>query len=78
MKRRTFSGLVAGAALSPLQGNAQNEVRVLRLGILRPDPFFSNKPLILAFQQLGYAEGQTLILNQQAAEQASSLPELAA
>lgn len=76
MKRRTFSGLVAGAALSPLQSNAQNEVRVLRLGILRPDPFFSNKPLILAFQQLGYAEGQTLILNQQAAEQASSLPEL--
>ena len=77
MRRRTFSGLVAGAALSPLQGNAQSGVHRLRLGILRPDPFFSNKPLILAFQQLGYAEGQTLILNQQFAEQGlSSLPEL--
>jgi len=80
MRRRTFSGLVAGAALSPLQGNAR-EVRVLRLGILRPDPFFSNRPVILALQQLGYAEGQTLILNQHSAEPGveqgpASLPEL--
>ena len=80
MKRRTFGGLVAGAALLPLQGNA-GEVRVLRLGILRPDPFFSNRPVILALQQLGYAEGQTLILNQQSAEPGveqgpASLPEL--
>ena len=76
MKRRTFSGLVAGAALLPLPGNA-GEVRVLRLGILRPDPFFSNRPVILALQQLGYAEGQTLILNQQSAEQGpSALAEL--
>ncbi|MDP1749012.1 MAG: ABC transporter substrate-binding protein [Reyranella sp.] len=78
MKRRTFSGLVAGAALLPRQGNAKSEVRWLRLGILRPDSFFSNKSLILALQQLGYAEGQTLILNEQFAEQGpSSLPELA-
>ena len=76
MKRRTFSSLVAGAALSPLQGHAR-ELRVLRLGILRPDSYFSNRPLILPFQQLGYAEGQTLILNQQSAGQGpSSLPEL--
>ncbi len=78
MKRRTFSGLVAGAALLSLQGNAQSEVRRIRLGILRPDSFFSNEPVILALQQLGYAAGQTLILNEQSAGQGlSSLPELA-
>ena len=69
MKRRMFSSLVAGAVLLPLRGNAQGQARRLRLGILRPTASFSNEPLVLAFRQLGYAEGQTLILNEQDAGQ---------
>jgi putative ABC transport system substrate-binding protein len=77
MKRRTVVGFV-GAALLPLSGNAQNRVRALRLGILRPASTFSNEGLVLALQQLGYSAGQTLILNEQFADQSpSSLPELA-
>ena len=65
MKRRMFSSLVAATALLPLRGNAQGPARRLRLGILRPTATFSNEPLVRAFRQLGYAEGQTLILNEQ-------------
>lgn len=68
MKRRTFSSLGVGAALLSCQGNAQSQVRRLRLGILRPGPLFSNRALVLALQRLAYSEGQTLILNEQTAE----------
>lgn len=68
MKRRTFTSLVAGTALLTLRGNAQGEVRRLRLGILRSGPVFSNRALVVALQRLAYSEGQTLILNEQSAE----------
>jgi putative ABC transport system substrate-binding protein len=77
VKRRTFGGFM-GAAFLPLSGNAQNRTRALRLGILRPQSTFSNEGVVLALQQLGYSAGQTLILNEQFADQnLSSLPTLA-
>lgn len=77
MKRRTF-GSFMGAAFLPLSGHAQSRARALRLGILRPESTFSNEGVVLALQQLGYSAGQTLILNEQFADQnPSSLPELA-
>jgi putative tryptophan/tyrosine transport system substrate-binding protein len=77
MKRRTF-GSFMGAAFLPLSGHAQSRARALRLGILRPESTFSNEGVVLALQQLGYSQGQTLILNEQFADQSpSSLPELA-
>ena len=72
MKRRTFSSLGAGAAVLSLRGNAQSQVRQLRLGILRPGPLFANRALVLALQRLAYSEGQTLILNEQSAGQGRS------
>ena len=78
MKRRMFSSLVAATALLPVPGNAQGPARRLRLGILRPTATFSNEPLVRAFRELGYAEGQTLILNEQdAGPDPSALREIA-
>ena len=72
MKRRTFSSIGVGAALLSCSGNAQSEVRRLRLGILQPGYLFSNRALVRALQRLAYSEGQTLILNEQTAAQGRS------
>lgn len=77
MNRRAFASFI-GAVFLPLSGNAQSRVRALRLGILRPESTFPSEGLIMALQQLGYSEGQTLILNEQVAGRGPSpLPELA-
>ena len=68
MRRRTFIALLAGAAAWPLAARAQQPVRVKRIGLmanlqLRPIEDFRNR-----LRELGYIEGQNLIVEYRFAE----------
>jgi hypothetical protein len=68
MKRREFITLLGGAAAWPLAARAQQAGRVYRIGVLETSPAASNAAnfdaLRKALRELGYVEGQNLVLDQ--------------
>jgi putative ABC transport system substrate-binding protein len=86
MRRRDFISLVGGTAATwPLVVRAQQPRRTRRIGILSPghrelsDPIFQNVNAFLrGLEELGYTEGQNLVVYRQYAEgSAARLSELA-
>src|SRR6201993_147251 len=81
LKRRDFITLVGGAAAWPLAGRAQNSGKIVRIGMLTTaNP--RSASFIQAFEQrlrdLGYIEGQNLVIDFRNAEgQVDRLPDLA-
>jgi hypothetical protein len=87
MRRREFITLLGGAATAwPFAVRSQQPQRTHRIGILSPghaelsDPTFQNVTAFLrGLDELGYTEGQNLIVNRQYAEGSPArLSELAA
>jgi putative ABC transport system substrate-binding protein len=72
MNRREPIFLLAGAVVAPLPLSAQSSSRVWRIGVLETTPMDLNVPNINAFRQslqdLGYVEGQNLIVAYRSAE----------
>jgi putative tryptophan/tyrosine transport system substrate-binding protein len=72
MNRREAIFLLAGAVVAPLPLSAQTSSRVWRIGVLETTPMDLNAPNINAFRQslreLGYVEGQNLIIAYRSAE----------
>ena len=61
MKRREFITLLGGAATWPLAARAQGR-KVYRLGILTVAPERNWNGLFQALRDLGYVDGQNLII----------------
>jgi putative tryptophan/tyrosine transport system substrate-binding protein len=84
MDRRVFLGTVVGGLLAaPLAAEAQQPVKVARIGVLAPGSPTSSPQLREAFRQqlreLGYVEGQNIVIEYRWAEgRAERLPDLAA
>jgi putative tryptophan/tyrosine transport system substrate-binding protein len=69
MKRREFITLLGGAAAWPLAAHAQQTAKVWRIGMLETISSPQNSPQLDAFrQQLGYVEGQNLLIEYRSAE----------
>ena len=72
MRRREAIFLLGGAVVAPLPLSAQSSSRVWRIGVLETTPMDLNAPNINAFHQslqdLGYVEGQNLIIVYRSAE----------
>ena len=72
MRRREFITLVGGAAAWPLGARAQQAAKVWRIGMLETISLPQNSPQLDAFrqqlQQLGYIEGQNLLIEYRSAE----------
>src|SRR5262249_17478289 len=72
MKRRDFITLVGGAAAWPHAARAQQTAKVWRIGMLETISSPRNSPQLDAFrqrlQQLGYVEGQNLLIEYRSAE----------
>jgi putative ABC transport system substrate-binding protein len=77
--RRTFVyGLGAGILTAPLATEAQQTGRVYRLGALSPARFGSLAVILVSLRELGYVEGQNLVVEQRSADgQLDKLPQLA-
>src|SRR6266487_156934 len=84
MRRRDFIRLLSGAAAAlPLAARAQQPGRIWRIGVLETSPAASNAANFDAFRkglrELGYVEGQNLILDYRSADgRAERFPQLAA
>jgi putative ABC transport system substrate-binding protein len=84
MKRREFISLLGGAAAAwPLAARAQQPVRVYRIGVLEMSPAATNADnfdaLRKGLRELGYVEGQNLVLDYRSADGRSErFPQLAA
>jgi ABC-type uncharacterized transport system substrate-binding protein len=83
MKRREFITLLGGAAAWPLAARAQQAGRVYRIGVLETSPAASNaanfEALRKGLRELGYVEGQNLILDYRSADgRPERFPQLAA
>jgi putative ABC transport system substrate-binding protein len=86
VKRRAFITLLGGAAVWPVAAPAQQAAKLPRIGLLSPgrselpDPTFSMLNAFLqGLHELGYADGQNLVIERQFAEGSPDrLPELAA
>jgi len=84
MRRREFIAIVGGAAAGwPLAALAQQTAKVWRIGMLETISSAQNSPQLDAFrqrlQQLGYVEGQNLLIEYRSAEGRDDLfPSLAA
>ena len=81
MDRRSFLGTLAGSLLAaPLAAEAQRVVKPYRVGFLRAGP--PPPPWIAAFRQslreLGWVEGQNIVIDYAIGQRLSQLPELAA
>src|SRR6266852_4896262 len=74
MDRRTFiSGITLGLLAAPLAAEAQQVGKVYRLGVLTPgvrpsSPVTTANLLPLILRELGYVEGQNLVIEQRFAE----------
>jgi putative ABC transport system substrate-binding protein len=73
MNRRTFlCGLTLGTLSAPLAAEAQQAGKVYRLGMLtpgvRPSSLVTANLLPLSLRELGYVEGQNLVIEQRFAE----------
>ena len=64
MRRREFITLLGGAAAWPLAARAQQPGKLARIGYLTlaSGPTLSTKGFAHGLQQLGYIEGQNLVL----------------
>jgi putative ABC transport system substrate-binding protein len=84
VRRREFITLLGGAAVGwPLAASAQMQPKIRRVGIVFSSTPMANKHLVEAFRQglreLGYVEGQTILLEIRSAEGRSErIPELMA
>jgi len=87
MRRRSFKILLGGAAVPwPLTGRAQQPAGVASIGILSDDPDswtmkpFESTPFAQGLRDLGYAEGQNLVIERRYAQtkRYEILPSLAA
>jgi putative ABC transport system substrate-binding protein len=80
MERRQFIALVGGAAtVWPIQARAQLQAKVSRIGFLGLAPEFSGVEALRAgLRDLGYIEGNNLIIEWRWAENVEQLPRLAA
>lgn len=78
MRRRSFAVGLGGAMAWPLLCRAQATGRMHRVGILRPTAPGGNAGIISALRDLGYVEGQNLVVDQRFANgEVSLLPALA-
>jgi putative ABC transport system substrate-binding protein len=80
MRRREFITLLGGAAAWPIAAHAQQTGKLARIGFLTlaTGPTPANNGFQLGLQQLGYIEGQNLVLIYRwAAGQTDRLPDLA-
>jgi putative tryptophan/tyrosine transport system substrate-binding protein len=83
MKRRAFITLLGGASAWPLASRAQQLGRVYRIGVLETSPAASNAvnfdALRKGLRELGYVEGQNLVLDYRSADgRPERFPQLAA
>ena len=80
MRRREFITLISGAAGWPLATNAQQAVRVYRLGFLttRSGPAAVHDALANALADLGYRETQNIVVERRYAGGLDRLSALAA
>ena len=83
MKRRSLLlGLAVALVTAPLVAGAQPAGKVWRIGYLSVAPVELDKSWVAAFQQglreLGYVEGQNVVIERHAAGRIERLPELAA
>jgi putative tryptophan/tyrosine transport system substrate-binding protein len=77
MKRREFITLIGGGAVGwPLSARAQQGERIRRIGVLVPS--IRQDAIRLGLRDLGYVEGQNILLEYRPAEPADRLPGLAA
>jgi len=82
MRRRDFMVLLGGATAWPLVGRAQQAGKVYRIGILETRPAAQNaanfNALRKGLRDLGYAEGQNLVIEYRSADgRAERFPDLA-
>src|SRR5256884_6805059 len=83
MKRRNFLSLIGGAAAWPVVAQAQQVVKVARIGWMSRGNATANDPNMNAFRQgmreLGYVEGQSFVIEPRYADGKPGLmPEQAA
>jgi putative ABC transport system substrate-binding protein len=79
MRRRQFITLLGGAAAWPLGARAQQTGRVRRIGVLVAEPWPEVEGLHDGLRELGYHEGENLLLEYRFANSdAGRFPELAA
>jgi putative ABC transport system substrate-binding protein len=82
MRRREFVILLGGAVAWPLPLRAQQSAKVPRIGFLRFGPASANagrvEALRAGLRQLGYVEGNNIVIDFRWAETVDQLPELAA
>jgi putative ABC transport system substrate-binding protein len=60
VKRREFVGLVGGAAAWPLIASAQQQGKIVRIGILADEPWPPIESFRKALHDLGYIEGKNV------------------
>jgi ABC-type uncharacterized transport system substrate-binding protein len=60
MKRREFIGLVGGAAVWPLTASAQQQKKIVTIGILAIEPWSPIDTFRRALRDLGYVEGENV------------------
>ena len=82
-RRRFLLTSLAGAIATPLVAEAQQAVKIARIGYLSPSPAAANPHLPKAFRQglrdLGYVEGRNVVIEYRSAEgKLERLPDLAA
>jgi putative ABC transport system substrate-binding protein len=79
VRRRDFITLLGGAAAWPLGARAQHTGRVWRIGVLVAEPWPEVEGLHDGLRELGYREGENLLLEYRFANgDAGRFPELAA
>jgi putative ABC transport system substrate-binding protein len=82
MRRRTFIGLLGGAAASPIVARAQQPARVPHIGVLDLGPASARasrvEALLGGLRQLGHVEGRNLVVVFRWADSVEHVPELAA
>jgi putative ABC transport system substrate-binding protein len=79
MRRRQFITLLGGAAMCPFGAQAQQTDRVWRIGVLVAEPWPEVEGLHDGLRELGYREGQNLLLEYRFANgDTGRFPELAA
>ena len=78
MKRREFIGLVGGAAAWPLTASAQQQVKIVTIGVLAIEPWSPIDTFRQALDDLGYIEGKNVRFEYRYAKGKNErLPELA-
>ena len=78
MKRREFIGVVGGAAAWPLTASAQQQGKIVTIGVLAIEPWSPIDTFRQALDDLGYSEGKNVRFEYRYAKGNNErLPELA-